>query len=139
MRRVDAAGALAAIARERCEEVSIYATALVPSRKGMALVEKFRQQGFVSELGGGGIFLAQCLDFIAKKEDQEADRIIVFTDEQDCDLKLRPDQANAFGKRNYLVNISVEKNGIGYKPKWTHIDGFSESILDYVLAVESNQ
>jgi 60 kDa SS-A/Ro ribonucleoprotein len=144
--RVEAAGALAAIARESCENVSIYATAgndgtrvhktaLVPPRHGMALVEKFQKQGFAGELGGGGIFLKQVLDFVYEKE-KYADRIIVFTDEQDCDQKCNPSTANAFGKRNYMVNISNERNGIAYKPKWTHIDGFSEAILQYIVATE---
>lgn len=147
MTRVDAAAALAAIARERCEDVSIYATAgndgsrihataLVPNRRGMALVDVFRKRQMEHELGGGGIFLVQCLDFISKKEDGKADRIIVFTDEQDCDTKLSPEKANAFGKSNYLINISAERNGIGYKPKWTHIDGFSEAVLDYIRVSE---
>lgn len=145
--RVQAAGALAAIARERCESVSVYATAgsdssqihktaLVPSRHGMALVEKFADSDGFSELGGGGIFLVQCLDYVAKHESQPADRLIVFTDEQDCDHKLTPEKANAFGRKNFLVNISSEKNGIGYGNKWTHIDGWSESILDYIRACE---
>jgi 60 kDa SS-A/Ro ribonucleoprotein len=147
MSRVEAAGALAAIARESCENVSIYATAgndgsrihktaLVPPRHGMALVEKFRKQGFAGELGGGGIFLKQVLDYVYEKE-KYADRVIVFTDEQDCDHKCNPSTANAFGKHNYIINISNEKNGIGYKPNWTHIDGFSEAVLQYIVAAES--
>jgi hypothetical protein len=148
MTRLEAAGALAAIARESCESVAIYATAgddyarkhktgLVPARRGMALIEKFTARGFVLELGGGGIFLKQVLDYVYEKE-KTADRIIVFTDEQDCDLKCNPATANAFGKRNYLVNISNERNGIGYKPNWIHIDGFSEAILQYIAATEQN-
>lgn len=144
--RLEAAGAIAAIARESCEEVSIYATAgddgtrvhrtaLVPARHGMALVEKFTSRGFVNELGGGGIFLKQVLDYVYAKE-KTADRIIVFTDEHDCDLKCNPATANAFGKKNYLINVSVEKNGIGYKPNWIHIDGFSEAVLQYIVASE---
>jgi hypothetical protein len=149
MTRVEAAGALAAIARESCEDVSIYATAgddyarrhktaLVPPRHGMALVEKFKRQGFAGELGGGGIFLKQVLDYVFEKE-KHADRIIVFTDEQDCDQKCNPATANAFGTNNYMVNISNEKNGIGYKNNWIHIDGFSEAILQYIYASEFGQ
>jgi 60 kDa SS-A/Ro ribonucleoprotein len=149
MTRVEAAGALAAIARESCEDVSIYATAgddyarrhktaLVPPRHGMALVEKFKRQGFAGELGGGGIFLKQVLDYVFEKE-KHADRIIVFTDEQDCDQKCNPATANAFGTNNYMVNISNEKNGIGYKNNWIHIDGFSEAILQYIYASELGQ
>jgi hypothetical protein len=85
-------------------------------------------------LGGGGIFLVQCLDYIKKRE-KTADRIIVFTDEQDCDQKLNPASADAFGKRNYLVNVAAYRNGIGYE-KFVHIDGFSETVLGYIRESE---
>ena len=86
--------------------------------------------------GGGGVFLVQCMDYIYSKE-KDADRIIVITDEQDCDTKLRPEECKVFGNNfNYLINIASEKNGVGYK-NWTHIDGFSESVIDYMLAYET--
>lgn len=143
--RVDAAGALAAILRETCEDARIYATAgndvrrvhataMCPPRRGMALVDTFTKQRYHAALGGGGIFLKQCLDFIRASE-KTADRIVVFTDEQDCDDKANPATADAFGRHNYLINISVEKNGVGYGP-WTHIDGFSEAVLDFVRESE---
>ena len=149
--RVQAAGALAAIIREICEEQAIYATAgndstrihkteIVPPRKGFALTDLISENtsgSFVDKLGGGGIFLVQCMDYI-KKYEKKADRIIVITDEQDCDLKLNPGKADAFGKNNYLINIASYKNGISYnKDKWIHIDGFSESVIDYIVAYES--
>lgn len=147
MTRVHAAGALAAIIRETCEQPVIYCTAgndlarkhatgLVPNRRGFSLVDLIAKGG-MSELGGGGIFLEQCLAFIAEKE-KTADRIIVITDEQDCDSPgKKPEGVNAFGKFNYLINISVEKNGIGYKPKWLHIDGWSEHVLDFIREDEA--
>lgn len=146
MTRVQAAGALAAILREICEDAHLYATAgddykrihataEVPPCRGMALVDMFTKQGFAGTLGGGGIFLHQCLSFI-KDIEHTADRIIVLTDEQDCDLKLKPETADAFGVHNYLLNVSVEKNGIGYKPQWIHIDGWSEAVIDYVREYE---
>lgn len=143
MTRVHAAGALAAIVREICDDPVIYctagddharqhATALVPDRRGFALVNLIANNEMRSKIGGGGIFLVQCLDYIIGKE-KSADRIIVITDEQDCDVHGKnPDAANAFGKRNYLINISVERNGIGYGKKWTHIDGWSEHVLDFI-------
>lgn len=148
MTRVHAAGALAAIIREVCEEPVIYctagddgrrvhATALVPRRRGFSLVDLIAKNEMQTKIGGGGIFLVQCLDYIFKEEKQ-ADRIIVITDEQDCDTSGKnPESANAFGKRNYLINISVEKNGIGYKPKWLHIDGWSEHVLDFIREDEA--
>lgn len=147
MTRVDAAGALAAIAREACEEVAIYATAgndsarihktaLAPPRRGFALVDQFTSQKFAPTLGGGGIFLTQCLDYVKGKE-KTADRIIVLTDEQDCDNKLTPASADAFGCYNYLINVASAKNGIGYG-KWTHIDGWSEACLEFIRVAEAS-
>lgn len=141
--RLDAACGLAILARELCQQVVIYATAgndftmvhatqLLPARRGFALRDAF--QSAAQKLGGGGIFLKQVMDFTHDKE-QSADRVIVVTDEQDCDQKCNPVTALKWGKNNYLVNISCQKNGIGYKG-WTHIDGWSESILNYILESE---
>jgi 60 kDa SS-A/Ro ribonucleoprotein len=148
MTRVEAAGALAAIVRESCEDARIYATAgsdvsrthataECPNRRGMALVETFTKGHYASTLGGGGIFLKQCLDFI-KETEGFADRLIILTDEQDCDHKANPQTADAFGRSNYLINVSCEKNGIGYG-KFTHIDGWSEAVLEYIRSAESEQ
>ena len=40
------------------------------------------------------------------------------------------------GKRGYIVNVGSYKNGVGYGD-WIHIDGFSESVLDYIRELES--
>jgi hypothetical protein len=62
-----------------------------------------------SQLGGGGIFLVQAMDYIAKRE-KRAPRVIVFTNEQDCDLKLNPTQANVFGKhKTCQCNVVQER------------------------------
>jgi len=58
------------------------------------------------------------------------DRIIVFTDEQSYTSIPDPLTKNA-----YFVNVAVYKNGIGYG-KWIHINGFSESIFDYIRESE---
>lgn len=145
--RVDAACALAVLVREIAEQPVIYATAgndstlihatqRVPARRGFALSDAI-QKDMQSVLGGGGIFLTQCMDFIHGKE-HSADRVIVITDEQDCDTKCKPDSANAFGAKNYIVNISIEQNGVGYS-KFLHINGWSEAILNYIQAVETQQ
>jgi len=67
----------------------------------------------------------------------KADRVIVITDEQDCDTDdtRSPLKANTFGKQNYLINVSVEKNGIGYD-KWVHIDGWSEAVVSFIQEYE---
>jgi hypothetical protein len=151
MTRYDAACALAIILREVCENVTIYATAgndrarrhatdVVPDRRGFALRDAVRKMN--ATLSHGGIFLSQCVDYIFKAEglDKSQDmpeRLIVLTDEQDCSgTKLNPNQTNAFGKRNYLINIASDKNGIGYD-KWTHVDGFSEAVVRFISEFEN--
>lgn len=144
MTRVDAACALAALAREVCDDVAVYATAgndyarthatsIVPSRRGFALIDAI-QKDMREKLGGGGIFLVQCLDYIFDRE-KTADRLVVLTDEVDCDTKLTPGTANAFGTQNYLINVAAYQNGIGYG-KFTHIDGWSEAMLDFIRESE---
>ena len=141
--RANVACSLAIILRELSEEVSIYATAgndrnrihstaIVPDRHGFALADYIYNQ--CQPLGGGGIFLKQVMDYIYDRE-KSADRIIVITDEQDCDNVNSPDKANAFGKRNYIINIASNKNGIAYS-KFIHIDGWSEAVIDYIIEYE---
>jgi 60 kDa SS-A/Ro ribonucleoprotein len=143
--RVTAACALAAIAREVCEDARIYATAgsdmsrthqteMVPARRGMALVDAIHSMS--TPLGGGGIFLHQVMKFTMEKE-KTADRVIVFTDEQDCSgAGMQPETAPMYADKNYMINVASHKNGIGYG-KWTHIDGFSEAIMNYIYQSEN--
>jgi hypothetical protein len=146
--RLDTAAALTAMITGVCENPVVYATAgsdgrrvhdtrLIPARQGMAMVDAIHKA--LRDQGYGGIFLTQCMDYVAKAE-TDADRVIVITDEADCetDALKKPANANAFGKRNYLINISVEKNGIAYKPKWVHIDGWSENVIRFIAAHEAS-
>jgi len=143
MNRLECAASLAILARELCEEVVIYATAgndgtcvhqtaLVRPHRGFALRDEVIATAH--KLGGGGIFLKQAMDYTLAAE-KGADRVIVITDEQDTDKKANPQTANAWGKRNYIVNISSEKNGVAYS-KFHHVNGFSEAIFDYIAANE---
>jgi 60 kDa SS-A/Ro ribonucleoprotein len=149
MNRALAACALGAIARNMCEDVLIYGTAgsdaarqhrteLVPARSGMALVDAI--YGLCRPLGGGGIFLNQVMRFLRERH-PHVERIIVITDEQDCGVGQAdaPQNAPAYGSRaNYIINVASARNGIGYpKTGWTHIDGFSEAVLGYVVAAEA--
>ena len=144
--RLEAAAALAMLLREVCEEVSIYATAgndssrihattLVPSRNGFALRDLLSYDQTNRKIGGGGIFLKQVMDYVRTEEKGEADRIIVITDEQDCDLVNKPSSAKPFGENNYLINVASYRNGIGYG-EWVHIDGWSENALSYIQQYE---
>ena len=36
-----------------------------------------------------------------------------------------------------MINVASARNGVGYGP-WTHIDGFSEAVIDYIRELETN-
>ncbi|NPV54668.1 MAG: TROVE domain-containing protein [Firmicutes bacterium] len=143
--RLDVAAAMALIASETCEHISIYATAgndstrthktiLLRPHRGFALCEEIRNMARV--LGGGGIFTRQCLEYINRLEAGTPDRVIVFSDSQDCDL---PDRGvpKPFGKKNYIVDVSAHSRGINYEGVWTaEISGWSEHFMDYIFAYE---
>ena len=143
MSRMECAASLCILLRELCEDSVFYATAghdgscihkaeLVRPHRGFALRDAILASA--NRLGGGGIFLKQVMDFTRNAE-KKADRVIVITDEVDTDNKANPQTADAWGKRNYIINISVEKGGVAFK-KFNHINGFSESVLDYIAATE---
>lgn len=145
--RLDTAAALAILVREQAEHAIVIATAgndatrihqtaELPARRGMALRDAVMQAR--ASMGGGGIFLVQCLEAARAIVGRDVERVIVLTDEQDCDHKLRPDQAKPFGGFNYVVNIATNQNGVGYGRQWTaHIDGWSERVLDFIMACEA--
>lgn len=147
--RADAAKAMAMLAAEVCESVTIYATAgsdmqgvhateLARPYHGFALVEELtRLEG---KLGGGGIFTRQCLEYIKNEERGVVpDRIMVFSDSQDCD-HVNNRVPRPFGKQNYIVDVSANTRGINFKGAWTaEISGWSEHFLKYIAASEGVQ
>lgn len=152
LRRMDAAFAMAVLANELCEKVDIYATAgsdggrshktakVDYPKRGFHLADQLRQYDYYSkspfQLGGGGIFTRQCLDYIKTKTSQKPDRIIVFSDSQDCDSD-KSKLPSPFGVNNYICDVSAHKHGINYKGVWTaEISGFSEQFLNYIAALE---
>lgn len=150
LNRLDAACALAILAREICEEVVIYATAgddysrkhatmLIPPRRGFALADYIKSGDVQAKIGGGGIFLLQCMDYIDSKETSKPERVIVFTDEQDTGGRgFEPDKAKLLSKdKNYILNVGAYQNGVN-SGKWETITGFSEAVFDYIKAVENN-
>jgi hypothetical protein len=145
MSRLDAAAAMAMLASEVCERVSIYATAgsdyariheteLMKPRRGFALTDEIH--ALEDRLGGGGIFTRQCLEYIQHNERETPERIIVFSDSQDCDLPDRQ-TPKPFGLRNYIVDVSSHARGVNYSGVWTaEISGWSEKFINYVAAYE---
>jgi 60 kDa SS-A/Ro ribonucleoprotein len=143
--RLAVAAAMAVFAAEMCENVTIYATAGSDSQGGHATARITPHRGFAlidqinlaaRQLGGGGIFTRQCLEYI--KSDlkwTKADRIIVFSDSQDCDrTKKLPEPFAAY---NYIVDVSAHSRGVNYKGVWSaEVAGWSEHFLTFITAFE---
>jgi hypothetical protein len=127
MNRVDAAYGLAILLREIAEKVSIFtfsnSAKLVPPRRGFALRDAM--EASQPHLGTN---LGASLDAV-HNEVAHYDRLIVITDEQSHDRVAAP------RNRGYVINVASAKNGVGYG-SWTHIDGWSESVIDYIRELE---
>ncbi|MEQ1755548.1 MAG: TROVE domain-containing protein [Micropepsaceae bacterium] len=127
MLRLDAASGLAILAREIAEDVEIFTFSndvkKVPPRRGFALRDAIVQ----SQLHGGTE-----LGKAVKEVDQKGVRLIVITDEQSHDAVPAPK-----GK-GYMINVASYRNGVG-AGDWTRVDGFSESVIDWIIAQEKNE
>jgi 60 kDa SS-A/Ro ribonucleoprotein len=132
--RLDAACALAILAREICEDVRVFAFTTsgdwgsaksvvteVPNRRGFAL------RDFITNMRHGGTYMGGAVTEMNKIPH---DRLIVFTDEQSADKVPDPVAKNA-----YVVNVASYENGVGYG-RWNHIDGFSTAVMDYIIEYE---
>jgi hypothetical protein len=126
MRRTDAAYGLAILLREIAEKVTIFtfsnAAKRVASRRGMALRDALDQSQ-----PHGGTNLGASLTQVEAAVREGYDRLIVITDEQSHDRVPAPK-----GK-GYVINVASARNGVGHT-EWTHIDGWSEAVIDYIAA-----
>src|SRR5881394_2874324 len=129
MQRTDAAYGLAVLLREIGGKVAVFSFSdnlvEVPARRGFAL----RDAIDVSQRHNG-TYLGKAVEEMNRKE--KYDRLIVITDEQAHDTVPAPN-----GK-GYVINVASYKNGVGYG-KWTHIDGWSESVIEYIRAMEQTK
>jgi len=128
MLRTDAAYGLAVLLREIGEHVAVYSfsdnLAEVPARRGFAL-----RDAIDTSQRHNGTYLGKSVEQLNQNE--RYDRLIVITDEQAHDTVPNPQ-----GK-GYVINVASYKNGVGYA-EWTHIDGWSESVVEYVRTLESS-
>ena len=127
MKRTDAAYGLAVLLREIGERVAVYSFSdhlvEVPARRGFAL-----RDAIEASQPHNGTYLGKAVEELNTKERYY--RLIVITDEQAHDTVPNPK-----GK-GYVINVASNKNGVGYG-KWTHIDGWSESVVEYVRMTET--
>ena len=123
-----AATALAILVREVCERAVVISFSdnakLVPARRGFALREAIQSATSHSS--------TNTQTALIQAEHEGYDRIIVITDEQSHQTITGPKK----GTKGYFINVATNQNGIGYGP-WTHLDGWSESVLQYIIAVEA--
>lgn len=125
--RFEAASALAILAREQCEDVVVIVfgtdAKVVPSRRGFALRDALAQ-------GPSGGTNTETAKQLADREGY--DRIVIITDEQSHQA-ISPPKAES---RGYVVNVAPYEHGIGYET-WTHVDGWSEAVLNYIGVAEN--
>lgn len=128
--RIDAAAGLAILLREKAGQVRVatfsnHVVEIAP-RRGFALRDAIQ-----TSQSHGGTELAGAVNAL-RKHWTDIDRFIVITDEQSSDgISI------ALAKKSYVVNVAAYKNGVGYGNGYTHIDGWSDRVIDYIREIES--
>jgi 60 kDa SS-A/Ro ribonucleoprotein len=127
LKRIDAAAALASVIRSEDLRVFTFSHDLreVPPRVGMAGID-----AVIRSQPHGGTYLGGALTALNHLM-SPADRLIVITDEQSADAVPDPKP-----RRAYMINVASAKNGVGYGPRWVHLDGFSEGVLRWIFDLE---
>jgi hypothetical protein len=138
MQRTDAAYGLAVLLREIAEKVSVFSFSddlvEVPARRGFALRDAIN-----GSQGHNGTQLGKAVARL--NENESYDRLIVISDEQAHDSVPGPGQwsdGRPRPSKGYVINVASYKNGVGYG-KWTHIDGWSESVVEYIRTLEQTE
>ena len=147
--RMDAAVGVAMLLREMCEQIDIFSFSEhlmhIPARRGFALSDAiinsqphsgtplglavhsiYAPAGTDNKVNAGHFYRSPTY----KGQGLTPDRLIVITDEQSCDSVPNP----KVGK-GYMINVATNKNGVGYGA-WTHIDGWSEAVVNYIQEIE---
>lgn len=126
LRRIDAACGLAMLARELCAQVAIVTfsdrAVEVAPRRGFAL-----RDAIVQSQPHSSTYLGAAVSAVIQNPH---DRLIVITDEQSHDPVPNP------LAKGYVINVAAYKNGVGYGA-WTHIDGWSEAVFDFIREAEN--
>lgn len=141
--RLDTAIALAILIQGVSDSCEVFVTAgrdgsrtgasekLPDDIRGLALFDAITKA--YGRLGGGGIFLKHAVDFAgANTSSVPTETLVVISDSQDCSGDDSPRKVVPFAKRNYMMDISVEKAGIAYE-KLTVLNGFSEALVSYLI------
>jgi len=129
--------------REIGEKVSVFSFSnslvSVPARRGFAL-----RDAIAASQPHAATYLGKAVEALNRNE--RYDRLIVITDEQAHNTLPAPGSADGKSGNGqcgdgrhrpsgYVINVASYENGVGYG-KWTHIDGWSESVVEYIRALE---
>jgi 60 kDa SS-A/Ro ribonucleoprotein len=133
MLRNDAAYGLAVLLREIAEKTSVFSFSdklvEVPARRGFALRDAIDQSQ-----PHHGTYLGKAVEELNRQAEhnpsERYDRLIVVTDQQSHDSVPKPTGTG------YVINVASRTNGVGYGT-WMHIDGWSEAVIEYVRALET--
>lgn len=91
------------------------------------------------EVGQGGIFTAQLCEWLKEKGyAKDADRLVVISDSQDVDVaygsKKKPDTSPY--NHSYIIDISTNTHGIKTGVWTAEINGMSDRLFRYIVALE---
>jgi hypothetical protein len=119
--------------REIAEKVGVFSFSdnlvEVPARRGLAL-----RDAIDASQRHNGTYLGNAVEELNRRAERNPteryDRLIVITDEQSHDSVPKPKGTG------YVINVASYKNGVGYGA-WVHIDGWSESVIEYIRALET--
>ncbi len=131
--RLDAACGMAILLKECCQNPFIFTFSNnvvgIPSRSGMAL-----REAIVNSQTGGATYLGNSIGIINQHMESiftVIDRFIVITDEQTADII-----PHVKSNHNYIMNVAPYQNGVATNGQWNLINGFSESMVDYIREFE---
>jgi 60 kDa SS-A/Ro ribonucleoprotein len=130
--RIDAAAGLAILLREVAADFAIATFSekceTLPARRGLAL-----RDAIAGSQPHSSTYVKRALVELCDKHGWEKlDRVIVITDEQSHD-----GIAPAWTPKSCVVNVAPYQHGVNYGDGWTHIDGWSERIVDCITAIEA--
>lgn len=132
--RADAAAALASVINGDRRVFSFSdVTIEVPPRHGMAGVD-----AILKSQHHRSTELFEAVDTV--NQYCKYDRIIVITDEQanghHYGNSKRLDRLPNPKGLGYMINVASARNGVSYTDSWTHLDGFSENIIKFIIEKE---
>ena len=123
--RYDAAAGLAVLLREICKDIKLYTfnekLREIPPRRGFALRDS------ISTNVGGGTKMWEAIRVAAKNRCNRV--MIVITDEQTMDSGSYTD---ANSDLLVIINVASYQNGVGYEKGTVHINGWSDSVIDWL-------